>query len=97
MTEHLIKPVGAIIRSIDIQYFIYSDCTNGLEGLRFKDKDSNTLLQCGDFGAPDKYYIYHTMVVNEDERIVGVRSKTWKNGNSCGRHWDIEFLLWKLK
>ena len=82
MTKHLIKPAGAIIRSIDIQYRRY-DGVNMLIGLRFKDKDANTLLQCGVFGsgsdlffAPSSTYINHTMVVNEDERVVGVRSKT---------------------
>jgi len=70
MTEHLIEPAGAIIRSIDLQYFIDIG-TNGLLGLRFKD--------------------------NEDERVVGVRSKTWKDGSSPGCQFDIEFLLWKLK
>ena len=65
--------------------------------MRFKDKDANTLLQCGVFPAPDYWYINHTMVVNEDERIVGVRSKTHKDGTDPGYHYDIEFLLWKLK
>ena len=96
MTEHLIKPAGAIIRSIDIQYLIYG-YGNQLCGLRFKDKDANTLLQCGVLRAPNEWYINHTMVVNEDERVVGVRSKTWKDGSHPGLHYDIEFLLWKLK
>ena len=95
MTEHLIKPAGAIIRSIDIQYFIDIG-TKGLLGLRFKDKDAITLLQCGEFDQPSSRYINHTMIINEDERIVGVRSKTWKDGSSPGCQFDIEFLLWKL-
>ena len=66
-------------------------------GLRFKDKDANTLLQCGYFGATSSNYKNHTMVVNKDERVVGVRSKTRKDGNGRGYHYDIEFLLWKLK
>ena len=94
MKEHLIKPAGAIIRSIDIQYGIYDGC-NWLFGLRFKDKDANTLLQCGYFSAPDSDCINHTMAVDEDERVAGVRSKTHKN--VPGEHCDIEFLLWKLK
>ena len=96
MTEHLIKPAGAIIRSILIQYCIY-DGRNLLFGLRFKDKDANTLLQCGALIAPDNRNINHTMVVNEDERVVGVRSKTRKDGSYPGLHYDIEFLLCKLK
>ena len=52
MTEHLIKPAGAVIRSIDIQYWIFGG-RNLLYGLRFKDKDANTLLQCGKFYATD--------------------------------------------
>ena len=104
MTEHLIKPDGAIIRSIDIHYYIYSDGRNMLFGLRFCDKDANTLLQCGVFCAPNGRFINHTMVVNEDERIVGVRSKI-SNGtkvgsisrNWAGFHFDIEFLLLKMK
>ena len=95
MKEHLIKPAGAIIRSIDICYYIYDD-TNRLIGLRFKDKDANTLLQCGDFETPNDF-INHTMVVNEDERVVGVRSKTRKDAKYTGAHYDIEFLLWKVK
>jgi hypothetical protein len=97
MTEHLIKPAGAVIRSIDILYFIFRDGINLLEGLRFKDKDANTLLQCGLFCETRKDYINHTMVLNEDERVVGVRSKTWKDGSKPGEHYDIEFLLWKVK
>ncbi len=62
MTEHLIKPAGAIIRSIGIKYFIPSG--NWLNGLRFKDKDANTLLECGHFNAPDINCINHTMAVN---------------------------------
>ena len=97
MKEHLIKPAGAIIRSIDICYWIsYNGDTNLLFGLRFKDKDANTLLECGDFEEPDNDFINHTMAVNEDERVVGVRSKTYKFGNP-GAHCDIEFLLCKLK
>ncbi len=95
MTEHLIKPAGAIIRSIDIQYYIISSYGNLLCGLRFKDKDGNTLLQCGNFNAPNSTFINHTMAVNEDERVVGVRSKT-ENGYP-GNQQDIEFLLCKLK
>ena len=68
-----------------------------LEGLRFKDKDANTLLQCGYFGVPDDEFINHTLAVNEDERVVGVRSKADKYVNWAGAHFDIEFLLWKLK
>ncbi len=75
MTEHLIKPAGAIIRSIDICYFTSSGI-NSLDGLRFKDKDGNTLLECGVFSPPSSSQINHTMVVNEDERVIGVRSKT---------------------
>ena len=97
MKEHLIKPAGAIIRSIDIHYCIRIDGTNWLFGLRFKDKDANTLLECGVFCPPDSTHINHTMVVDEDERVVGVRSKTWKDGNCAGYHHDIEFLLCKLK
>ena len=96
MKEYKIKPAGAIIRSIDILYTIYEG-TNALCGLRFNDKDANTLLQCGHFYPPDSKFINHTMVVNEDERIVGVRSKTGKGVNWVGTHFDIEFLLWKLK
>ena len=96
MTEHLIKPAGAIIRSIDICYYITSGF-NVLYGLRFKDKDANTLLECGIFCAPSDRWINHTMVVNEDERVVGVRSKTPKDVIHAGYHHDIEFLLWKLK
>ncbi len=79
MTEHLIKPAGAIIRSIDIQYYIHGSYGNLLGGLRFKDKDANTLLECGYFQAPNSSFVNHTMAVNEDERVVGVRSKTYKN------------------
>jgi hypothetical protein len=43
MTEHLINPAGAHIRSIDIHYYITGG-VNRLEGLRFKDKDASTLL-----------------------------------------------------
>ena len=93
MTEHLIKPAGAIIRSIDICYYASSDGLNLLDGLRFKDKDANTLLQCGALIAPDNRNINHTMVVNEDERVVGVRSKTRKDASYAGQHYDIEFLL----
>ena len=96
MTEHLIKPAGAIIRSIEIQYCIWEDL-NWLRGLRFKDKDANTLLDCGEFYVPDKWYINHTMVVNEDERVVAVRSKTHRDVERVGCNFDIEFLLWKLK
>ncbi len=73
MTQHLIKSAEAIIRSIDIQYLINGSHGNWLTGLRFRDKDANTLLQCGYFISPDKDWINHTMVVNEDERVVGVR------------------------
>ncbi len=97
MTEHLIKPAGAIIRSIDIQYLINGDYGNLLYGLRFKDKDANTLLECGGFHAPDSNHKNHTMAVNEDERVVGVRSKTRKDGSYTGNQYDIEFLLCKLK
>jgi hypothetical protein len=65
--------------------------------LRFKNKDANTLLQCGLLSEPRKDYINHTMVINEDERVVGVRSKTLKDGSKPGEHYDIEFLLRKLK
>ncbi len=75
MTEHLIKPAEAIIRSIDIHYY-FNYGINSLDGLRFKDKDGNTLLECGVFSAPSSFQINHTMVVNEDERVIGVRSKT---------------------
>ncbi len=78
MTEHLIKLAGVIIRSIEIHYYIYSD-GNQLERLRFNDKDANTLLQCGTFNSPDNNCIKHTMIVNEDERVIGVRSKAWKD------------------
>ena len=37
------------------------------------------------------------MVVDEDERVVGVRSKTQKDAEYAGAHYDIEFLLWKVK
>ncbi len=87
MTEHLIKP-GHISR-IDICY--NNNGVNLLTGLRLCDKDNNTLLQCGNFN-----YTTHTMVINEDERLVGVRSKTWKDGN-IGCHCDIEFLVCKYK
>ena len=97
MTEHLIKPAGAIIRSIDIQYNINGNYGNLLGGLRFKDKDANTLLECGVFSPPSSSQINHTMVVNEDERVVGLRSKTRNEGLYPGTHCDIEFLLWKLK
>ena len=96
MREHLIEPAGGIIRSIEIGYFI-SEYGNQLSGLIFKDKDANTLLQCGDFYAPGGNRIKHTMVVNEDERVVGVRSKADKDGTYPGYHYDIEFLLWKVK
>ncbi len=95
MTEHLIKPKGAHIRRIDIQY-----CKNGvnpLSGLRLCDKDNNTLLQCGEWEAPNKTYKNHTMVINEDERLVGVRSKTAKVSGCLGYHFDIEFLVCKYK
>ena len=68
-----------------------------LWGLRFKDKDANTLLQCGIFDESDEDWINHTMVVDEDERVVGVRSKAGQDDNDRGVHYDIEFLLWKLK
>ncbi len=97
MKEHLIKPAGAIIRSIDIHYYIHTGVGNHLRGLRFKDKDANTLLECGLFLAPNSTRFNHTIVINEDERVVGVRSKTHKDGsNWYGFHFDIEFLLWKL-
>ena len=95
MKEYKIKPAGAIIRSIDIHYTIYEG-TNALCGLRFNDKDANTLLQCGYFCIPNDH-IKYTMVVDEDERVVSVRSKTLKGEGAPGCHYDIEFLLWKVK
>ena len=98
MTEPLIKPAGTIIRSIDIQYYRNNDGTNGLLGLRFKDKDANLLLQCGEFEEPSQFKINHTIVINEDERVVGLRSKTAEDGSEIlGVHFEIEFLLWKMK
>ena len=94
MTEHRIKPAGAITRSIDIQYSYHGLYRiNILSGLRLKDKDANTLLECGVFNPPDSTYINHTMVVDEGERIVAMRSKTWRNFSGAGMHCDIEFLL----
>jgi hypothetical protein len=94
--EILIKPTGALIRKIEIQYYIDENYGGDLLfGLRFLDKDSYTLLECGNWTAPDKSYINHTMVINEDERIFGMRSKTI--GSYPGYHFDIEFLLCKLK
>jgi hypothetical protein len=97
MAEHLIEPAGAIIRSIDIQYYIDSDECNRLIGLRFKDKDANTLLLCGEFNPPSNRQINHTIDIKKDERVVGVRSKTSKDGGCAGYHFEIEFLLWKQK
>jgi hypothetical protein len=96
MTEHQINPAGAHIRKIEIHYFVRGK-TYELEGLRFFDKDDNTLLECGDFSAQSASEIYHTMAINEDERLVGVRSKTNKDGSNIGLHFDIEFLLCKLR
>ncbi len=92
MTEPLIKPDH--IRRIDIQYF--AEGNNLLYGLRLCDKDDNTLTQCGPWQAPSDYYITHTMLIEENERLVGVRSKTWKKGG-LGAHYDIEFLVYKYK
>ncbi len=44
MTEHLIKPAGAVVRIIEIQYYINKDGSNGLLGFRLEDKDAKTLL-----------------------------------------------------
>jgi hypothetical protein len=63
--------------------------------LRFLDKDSFILLECGNWTSPDKSYVNHAMVLGEDERIFGMRSKTI--GSYPGYHFDIEFLICKLK
>ncbi len=92
MKEHLIKPEH--ISRIDIHYYTGGG-TNELMALRLCDKDNNTILECGMWKAN---YTTHTIVINADERLVGVRSKTWKNGNKkMGAHYDIEFLVCKYK
>ncbi len=58
------------------------------------DKDDNILAQCGDL---DACFTTHTMVINKDEKLVGVRSKTWKDGKWLGMHFDIEFLVCEYK
>ncbi len=91
MTEHLIKPDQ--IRMIYMHHFDgkYNNC---LAGLLLLDKDSNILAHCGEWGS---HYKNHTMLINEDERLVGVRSKTLKDGSDLGTHHDIEFLVCKYK
>ncbi len=94
--EILLNPTGARISQVDIQYYI-DDNYGGdlLFGLRFLDKDGYVLLECGNWTAPDKSYKNHSMAINDDERLFGVRSKTI--GSYPGYHFDIEFLLCKLK
>ncbi len=94
MEEHLIKPAGAIIRSIYIEYLIIND-GQWLTALRFKDKVANTILQSRKFNVLRVFYIDHTIFINEDERVVGVRSKTCKDGSCPESHSNFEFLLWK--
>jgi len=53
--------------------------TNRLEGLRLTDKEGNTLLECGTFEPVSDKRINVTIEVREEEKIVGVRSKIWKN------------------
>jgi len=91
----LIKPDNAQIRSIDIHSWIGDGGVNLFEGLRFKDKDGNVLLESGEFPAPSETEIDSTILINEDERIIGVRSKSSKSGNEKGKHYDIEFLICK--
>ena len=88
MTEHLISNPEVMIRSIDIYYHIWQG-GNMLLGLIFKDKDDNILLQCGYFEQPNDNYYNSTVPIDDDERIVGVRSKTRKNGVLLGAHYDI--------
>jgi len=87
----LIKPAGARIRSIQINYYINSGY-NCLAGLIFRDKDGNILMECGDL-EPDNDLASHIVYVNEGERIIAMRSKTLKDGSWRGLHCDIGFLL----
>ena len=92
MTENLINPAGAQIRKIETHNYLVGGM-NKLEGLRFLDKDGNTLLECGEFAGQSNSQINHTMVIHEHERVIGVRSKTKKDASEAGNHYDIEFLV----
>ncbi len=59
--------------------------------MRFLEKDGYLLLECVNWTTPDKSHRNHYMVVNNDERVFGVRSKTI--ASYPGYHFDIEFLV----
>lgn len=49
-----------------------------LGGVRFLDKDKNVILESGDFAARTNHSLKKYEVA-EDERVVGIKAKTYEH------------------
>ena len=100
MSAHLIHPAGSHIRKTDICVETKETSWGigeNIVGLRFFDKDGLQLLESGFFYPDNARYMIHSFAINEDERVVGMRSKGRKEPSWKGVHYDPEFFVCKLK
>ena len=63
-------------------------------GLRLVGDEGEILLECGKFNKEDgANWKLYSMLLGQEEQIVGFRSKSMKDKSLLGRHYDIEFLV----
>ena len=90
--ETMINPPTAIIRIIEI-------CVNNssfgqcLAGLRFFDCNKKKILQAGKFYESSEHFQTKSFALEENERVVGVRSSV---GKLITLHYDVQFKIAKI-
>ena len=88
----MIEPANAKIRRIDL---CVNNCSFGqcLAGLRFYDYQDKKILDAGKFYGGNEHYEKKTYFIEENERVVGVRSRI---GKLRQLHYDLQFKIAKL-
>lgn len=72
MFERLIKPAGAVIKTIRVFYGENNGLKYGLFGLEFLDKDNSSILIAGDVSAS---LFVKEILLEDNERVIGVKSR----------------------
>jgi len=61
-------------------------------GLEFFSKENRCVLSCG-----DKVTNYKTILLDDDERVIGIRAVTWPTEHeNNGLLYDVQFKIGKV-
>ena len=65
-----------------------------LAGVRLMDRSGKLLIQCGSFYSSNEFYKQETYLVEDDEKVIGVRARV---GTTCTQYYNLQFKLAKLR